>query len=119
MRWVRLRDPSEKLTSFALFGTNPQEDSETIIARYVSRWNSEVTLQELWAYLGVETQRHWSDRAVARTTLCLPHPGRQRGCPPGIVHRLDKDTSELLLVAKDDATLVALGSEMRPQETWS
>ena len=32
---------------------------------------------------------------------------------PGIVHRLDKDTSGLLIVAKDDATLVALGSQMR------
>lgn len=32
---------------------------------------------------------------------------------PGIVHRLDKDTSGLLLVAKDDATLLALGEQMR------
>jgi 23S rRNA pseudouridine1911/1915/1917 synthase len=32
---------------------------------------------------------------------------------PGIVHRLDKDTSGLMLVAKDDATLAALGAAMR------
>ena len=32
---------------------------------------------------------------------------------PGIVHRLDKDTSGLLIVAKDDVTLVALGQQMR------
>ncbi|HKD77237.1 MAG TPA: RluA family pseudouridine synthase [Ktedonobacterales bacterium] len=32
---------------------------------------------------------------------------------PGIVHRLDRDTSGLIIVAKDDATLVALGEQMR------
>ncbi len=32
---------------------------------------------------------------------------------PGIVHRLDKDTSGLLIVAKDDATLTALGAMMQ------
>jgi 23S rRNA pseudouridine1911/1915/1917 synthase len=32
---------------------------------------------------------------------------------PGIVHRLDKDTSGLLLVAKDDVTLMTLGRMMR------
>ena len=31
---------------------------------------------------------------------------------PGIVHRLDKDTSGLLLVAKDDATHLALAREL-------
>ena len=30
---------------------------------------------------------------------------------PGIVHRLDKDTSGLLVVAKDDATMNALGGD--------
>jgi len=32
---------------------------------------------------------------------------------PGIVHRLDKDTSGLLVVAKDDATLNALGADFK------
>lgn len=32
---------------------------------------------------------------------------------PGIVHRLDKDTSGLLVVAKDDATMNALGAAFR------
>ena len=32
---------------------------------------------------------------------------------PGIVHRLDKDTSGLLVVAKDDATLAALAAELK------
>ncbi len=30
-----------------------------------------VTFQEMRAHLGVETQRQWSDRAIARTTPCL------------------------------------------------
>jgi 23S rRNA pseudouridine1911/1915/1917 synthase len=32
---------------------------------------------------------------------------------PGIVHRLDKDTSGLLVVAKDEATMVALGADFK------
>ncbi len=32
---------------------------------------------------------------------------------PGIVHRLDKDTSGLLVVAKDEPTLVALGADFK------
>lgn len=71
MRWVLLRDPTEHLTPFALFGTDPLADTETIITQYVSRWNIEVTFQELRAHLGFETQRHWSDQSIARTTPCL------------------------------------------------
>ena len=32
---------------------------------------------------------------------------------PGIVHRIDKDTSGLLVVAKDDATMNALGQDFK------
>jgi 23S rRNA pseudouridine1911/1915/1917 synthase len=32
---------------------------------------------------------------------------------PGIVHRIDKDTSGLLVVAKDDATMTALGADFK------
>ena len=35
------------------------------------RWQLEVTFQEVRAHLGVETQRQWSDRAIARTTPVL------------------------------------------------
>ena len=37
----------------------------------MQRWCVEVTFQETRAHLGVETQRQWSDKAVARTTPCL------------------------------------------------
>jgi 23S rRNA pseudouridine1911/1915/1917 synthase len=35
---------------------------------------------------------------------------------PGIVHRLDKDTSGVLIIAKDPATLTALGNQFRRRE---
>ena len=35
---------------------------------------------------------------------------------PGIVHRIDKDTSGLLVVAKDDATMVALGAAFKAHD---
>lgn len=38
---------------------------------FVRRWQVEVTFQEARAHLGVETQRQWSDKAIARTTPCL------------------------------------------------
>jgi 23S rRNA pseudouridine1911/1915/1917 synthase len=35
---------------------------------------------------------------------------------PGIVHRIDKDTSGLLVVAKDDATMIALGAAFKAHD---
>jgi hypothetical protein len=35
------------------------------------RWSVEVTVEEARAHLGVETQRQWSDQAIARTTPVL------------------------------------------------
>src|SRR5262249_51690883 len=34
-------------------------------------WGLEVTFEEARAHLGMETQRQWSDRAIARTTPVL------------------------------------------------
>jgi hypothetical protein len=41
------------------------------VAWCVSRWNIEVTFEEVRAHLGLETQRQWSTLAIARTTPCL------------------------------------------------
>jgi hypothetical protein len=38
---------------------------------FVRRWRVEVTFQEARSHLGIETQRQWSDKAIARTTPCL------------------------------------------------
>ena len=71
IRWVLLRDPLERFSPQALLCTDPTRDPVQIIRWFVLRWQVEVTFQEARAHLGVETQRQWSDRAVARTTPCL------------------------------------------------
>ncbi len=38
---------------------------------FVRRWRVEVTFHEVRTHLGVETQRQWSDAAIARTTPTL------------------------------------------------
>jgi hypothetical protein len=42
-----------------------------ILRWFVRRWSVEVTFAEVRRHLGVETQRQWSDRAIARTTPAL------------------------------------------------
>ncbi len=44
---------------------------EQILTWFVQRWQLEVTFEEARRHLGVETQRQWSDRAIARTTPAL------------------------------------------------
>ncbi len=44
---------------------------EEILCWFISRWNVEVTFEEVRAHMGVETQRQWSDLAIARTTPIL------------------------------------------------
>src|SRR3954451_24112821 len=43
----------------------------TCVRWFVRRWRVEVTFREVRDRLGVETQRQWSDQAVARATPCL------------------------------------------------
>jgi hypothetical protein len=42
-----------------------------VLRWFVQRWQAEVTFREVRDHLGVETQRQWSDPAIARTTPCL------------------------------------------------
>jgi hypothetical protein len=55
----------------ALLCTDPTRDPLQIIRWFILRWRIEVTFQKARAHLGVETQRQWSDHAIARTTPCL------------------------------------------------
>ena len=71
LRWVLLRDPSGKRQPFALLCTDQDASRAQISAWYVSRWEVEVTFEEVRAHLGFQTPRHGSPRAVARTTPCL------------------------------------------------
>jgi hypothetical protein len=71
IRWVLIRDPQGKFKSQALLCTDQQVKPEQIIQWFVLRWQLEVTLEEVRAHLGVETQRQWSDKAIVRTTPAL------------------------------------------------
>ena len=49
----------------------PAGDPGAILTWVVMRWSVEVTFEEARAHLGLETQRQWSDLAIARTTPVL------------------------------------------------
>ena len=71
IRWVLVRDPKGEFESQALLCTDPAVAPAQILEWFVLRWQLEVTFQEVRSHLGVETQRQWSDRAIARTTPVL------------------------------------------------
>jgi len=71
VRWVLVRDPDAKRDPQAFFSTDITLEPADIISLYVRRWQIEVTFAETRAHLGVETQRQWSDNAIARTTPVL------------------------------------------------
>jgi len=71
VRWVLIRDPQERFDPQALLCTDLQQSPLTIVSWFVRRWQVEVTFQEVRKSLGVESQRQWSPRAIARTTPCL------------------------------------------------
>jgi hypothetical protein len=71
IRWVLLRDPEARFEPQALLCTDPTRDPLQILRWFILRWQTEVTFREVRDHLGVETQRQWSDKAVARTTPCL------------------------------------------------
>jgi hypothetical protein len=71
IRWVLLRDPCRRFDPQALLCTDLAQEPLQIIRWFVQRWQLEVTFREVRDHLGVETQRQWSDKAIARTTPCL------------------------------------------------
>ena len=71
IRWVLIRDPLGEFKPQALLCTDLGVEPAQIIMWFVLRWQLEVTFQEVRAHLGVETQRQWSDLAIARTTPAL------------------------------------------------
>jgi len=71
IRWVLLRDPHRRFGPQALLCTHQAAEPLQVIRWFVQRWQLEVTFREVRDHLGVETQRQWSDKAVARSTPCL------------------------------------------------
>jgi hypothetical protein len=71
IRFVIVCDPAGKLRMEAFFCTDLQATPVQILHWVIMRWSLEVTLEETRAHLGLETQRQWSDLAIARTTPVL------------------------------------------------
>jgi hypothetical protein len=71
IRAVLVCDPEGKLRMEAFFCTDLQATPTQILEWVVMRWSVEVTFEEARAHLGLETQRQWSDQAIARTTPVL------------------------------------------------
>ena len=71
LRWILVRDPAGLFRPQALLCTDPGADPAEILGWFVRRWSVEVTFAEARRHLGVETQRQWSDKAIARTTPAL------------------------------------------------
>jgi hypothetical protein len=71
MRYVLVADPEGKLRLEAFFCTDRRATAVEILPWVGMRWSVEVTVEEARAHLGVETQRQWSVRAIARTTPVL------------------------------------------------
>lgn len=71
LRWVLVVDPEGGERPQAFFSTDINMMPGRIVEVFVMRWNVEVTIEEARRHLGVETQRQWSDRAIARTTPVL------------------------------------------------
>lgn len=71
LRWVLVRCPEGSFEPAAFFCSDTHISAKQIIVCFALRWNIEVTFEELRTFLGFETQRQWSDRAIERTTPCL------------------------------------------------
>lgn len=71
IRWVLVRDVAGEFEPQALLCTDLAADPVDVLGWFVRRWSVEVTFAEVRRHLGIETQRQWSDRAIARTTPAL------------------------------------------------
>ena len=69
IRWVVIRYLVRSAAGpMLLLCTDTAAEPLRILQWYLLRWQVEVTFEELRAHLGMETQRQWSERAIARTT---------------------------------------------------
>jgi hypothetical protein len=71
LRWILVRDPAGDLDPKAFLSTDLDLCPVEVLTYFVRRWQVEVTFAEVRRHLGVESQRQWSDLAIARTTPCL------------------------------------------------
>jgi hypothetical protein len=74
IRYVLVREVAGDLRPQAFLCTGLKADPVEILRWFVRRWSIEVPSAEVCCHLGVETQRQWSDPAIARTTSDLLGP---------------------------------------------
>jgi hypothetical protein len=71
IRFILIRDVNGKFDPQALLCTGLTLDPLDILVFFKRRWQMEPTFRHVREHLGVETQRQWSDKAIARTTPVL------------------------------------------------
>ena len=71
IRWVLICDGAGQFEPQALLSTDLDVAATQIVEWFVLRWQVEVTFEEARAHLGIETQRQWSELAIARSTPAL------------------------------------------------
>jgi hypothetical protein len=76
IRWVLLRPvpgcpEEEKFEPYAMLCTDQKATPKQILLWYCQRWELEVTFEDVRSNLGVETQRQWNEKAIARETPLL------------------------------------------------
>jgi hypothetical protein len=71
IRYVLVRDVAAEFKPQAFLCTDLDANPLDILRWFIRRWSTEVTFAEVRRHLGVETQRQWSDPAIARTTPAL------------------------------------------------
>jgi hypothetical protein len=71
IRWVIIRDPLGRFEPQVLVCTDLSAAPGQIVEWFIQRWQMEVTHREVREHLGVETQRQWSNKAIARSTPAL------------------------------------------------
>jgi hypothetical protein len=71
IRFILIRDVKGKFDPQALLCTNLSLDPLDILVYFKRRWQMEPTFRHVREHLGVESQRQWSDKAIARTTPVL------------------------------------------------
>lgn len=71
IRFVLIPDVAGKFDPQALLSTYLTLTPDQILAFFRRRWQMEPTFRHVREHLGVETQRQWSDKAIAPTTPLL------------------------------------------------
>jgi DDE superfamily endonuclease len=71
IRFILIRDVVGQFSPQALLSTDPALDPLDMLVFFKRRWQMEPTFRHAREHLGLETQRQWSDKAIARTTPAL------------------------------------------------